>query len=725
MLQIESFLANSLQTLTMNKKKTGAHTVTSSTSTAIDFWFSPANENWTNPRFLGQLLLVFLVGFLLFSNTIKHEYVLDDTGAIEQNLNVQKGFGGIKAILTQDLWEFSEVRLGYYRPLSLITFAIEYEFFGKAPHVSHFNNVLLFGLSGIFLFLVLFKLFHHYNAFLPLIVTLLFLAHPIHTEVVANIKSRDEILSFLNVFVALYAFIRWQESGKKYWILVLFAFAYLGMLSKETALTGLLVAPLIAFIIYQKTIWESIKVALPFLVAIGLFFIQKRIALGSLEAIVPIDIINYPYVPPHVEEGAKFPMVFYFFSFGLHLLLLPYPLRYDYSYNQVPAVGFDSPLAAIGLILFVVGAIFAVRLTLRRSVYSLPLGIYFLSIVPSLAFTLLRGGIFAERFLFVPTLGFLLFGFILFKEILKKQNEKTRLGIRWGLFALLFVPYAWSTVQRNKVWHDNYTLFKTDLATGQNSAQNQRHFAEQSLVKAMAEKDTLKQKRYLKESMNSFYISVKMHPKFAESYIKMGVIHQLYLKNADSAIFYYKKCIACEPTSIMRAEAYYNLGTAYQNNKANLVYASYCYNQSLAFSPNYELAIVARDNLKKVGINQILEPIENDLSNYQGEKDANYYFKLGYDQAGKGDFNGAINSFNEVLKMNPTSLDALLNLANCYGMLKNYPKSIELNNRIIKLYPNDIRPWKNNVVNYEKTGNKQKMLECNDKVRKMTIGQGG
>jgi hypothetical protein len=135
-------------------KKTSISTATNNELTETSWFDLDIYSSIGKSKLVGWCLLVFLTGFLLFSNTINHEYVLDDTGAIEQNLNVQAGLKGIPKILTMDLWEFSDVKLGYYRPLSLITFAIEIEFFGNAPHVSHFNNVLIFALSGVFLFLV-------------------------------------------------------------------------------------------------------------------------------------------------------------------------------------------------------------------------------------------------------------------------------------------------------------------------------------------------------------------------------------------------------------------------------------------------------------------------------------------------------------------------------------------------------------------------------------------
>lgn len=684
-------------------------------------WFKFPDSSALNWQFWASLAGVFIVGFLLYANTIKHGYVLDDTGAIEQNLNVQKGISGIKGILTQDLWEFSEVKLGYYRPLSLITFAIEYEFFGPAPHVSHFNNVWIFALSGLFLFLVLHQLFSQYSKWMPLVITLLFLAHPIHTEVVANIKSRDEILSSLNLFIVLFATLKHLKTNNKLWLIPIFMFAYLGMLSKETALTGLLLVPVFYFVLGRNEIGASLIKSWPVFLAFAVFFLQKRIALGSLDAIIPIDIVNYPYVPPHTDEFTRFPTAFYLFTFGIQLLILPHPLRYDYSYNQIPAVSFGHPFALLGLVWFAIGAFYTIKWTLKRDVKAIPFALFFVSIAPALAFTVLRGGIFAERFLYMGVLGFLLAAFIVIKEKYGHLFEGKAV-VAWGFGAVLFFGYSFKTFERNKVWKDNYTLFSNDINTGEESCQNHRHYAEQSLVKAMAEKDTVQKMKYIDQSLKSFYKSLRMHPTFAESYLKTAVIHQLFLNQPDSAIIYYRKCIDCKPTRQMQAEAYYNLGTVYQNNKGNLVYASYCYNQSLAFVPGYPLATTASNNLKKIGINQLLEPSNVNLDDFKGEKNSDYYLRLGYDQASKGDYRGAIESFEKVLQTNPSSLDGILNIGNCYGMLGDYRKSIEYNDRLIRLYPNDIRAYNNNMVNYEKLGRTDKVNELAKKVRALNGG---
>ena len=117
-----------------------------------------------------------------------------------------QGFAGIKNIFTSDVWHFQNLNLGYYRPLSLVSFAVEQQLFPNNPHVSHFVNVLLYSLTAFLLYFLLLKIFNRKHPLFSLVVTLLFIAHPLHTEVVANIKSRDEILSFLNLIAALFVF---------------------------------------------------------------------------------------------------------------------------------------------------------------------------------------------------------------------------------------------------------------------------------------------------------------------------------------------------------------------------------------------------------------------------------------------------------------------------------------------------------------------------------------
>ena len=160
-------------------------------------------------------LIVFGFSTLIYFNSILNNYSMDDELVTQNHRLTSKGISAIPEIFRSPYYED---RAGYkyeYRPLVLVTFAIEHSIFGDNPHVSHFINVLLYGLLCLVLFNLLKLLFASYDVTFALLVTLVFAAHPTHTEVVASIKNRDEILALLfGLFSLNYA---WQFAKDGTW----------------------------------------------------------------------------------------------------------------------------------------------------------------------------------------------------------------------------------------------------------------------------------------------------------------------------------------------------------------------------------------------------------------------------------------------------------------------------------------------------------------------------
>jgi hypothetical protein len=181
----------------------------------------------------GAFILIGLTTFILYFNTLQFDYAQDDAIVITENMYTQQGAKGISGLLTHDTFlgffkiEKNLVAGGRYRPLSLVTFALEKEYFGDAPHTSHMINVLLYALCGIFIYLFLKQLFKNAEEkyarmkLLPIIATLLFIAHPIHTEAVANIKGRDEIMSMLFCSMGSWLLLKYMDNGKSFLIMLL------------------------------------------------------------------------------------------------------------------------------------------------------------------------------------------------------------------------------------------------------------------------------------------------------------------------------------------------------------------------------------------------------------------------------------------------------------------------------------------------------------------------
>jgi protein O-mannosyl-transferase len=662
-------------------------------------------------------IVIAVIAFALFANTIGHDYVLDDSGAINENRYVLEGISGIPKLMKVEFWHFANIHLGYYRPLSLITFALENEFVQNNPHVSHFFNVLIFALSGFVLFIVLSKIFKTTHSLFPFFITLLFMAHPLHTEIVANIKGRDELLSFLNTLLMLSFSLRYIDTKKILHLVLSLVFCYLGMLSKETALVGVVLLPVVMYYYTTMTIKECLQKSVWVLGIIGLFFIQKNYLLDT-PTIIPSDIVNYPYT----DNAIKWPTTFMLFAFSVRLLLLPHPLRYDYSFNQIPAVDFSSAGALVGLILFVLGIYFGYKLALKKSVFGFALALFYISLVPALAFTILRGGIFAERFLFLPTLGFcvaLVYGFVLlFKIDIAEISTDVKTWLqKQAKFSLLIscviLLYSFKTVSRNAVWKDNLTLFGTDVKTGKNSAQNQRHLGNEYIRLALSEKDNTQKITLAQKGIAANREALRIHPKFGEGYYLIGMAYQTLIPNNDSAIYYYNMAIKYAPGY---AIPYYNLGVLYQGLGKNNV-ASYYYNQAMLYNPEYLEPKQAAENLRKIGIDVHINPLQTKVDFNTADKNSTYYFDLGNYYASNSDYENAVKSYLQSIEMSPGNENVYINLANCYGMLKQYDKGIEVANQILQKNPNSLLALKNLSVTYSLLGNTEKAKEYMERLQ--------
>src|SRR4030095_9655503 len=197
-------------------------------------------------------LLLSVFGFLLYANTLGHGFVMDDNLALSVNPNVIRGIAGIGDIFTQP---YREQCFGgcLYRPFTLAMFAIEWAIAPKSPFIGHLMNAIWYAATAGVLFLTLHQLVPNRNILLPLIASILFTAHPIHTEVVANIKSRDEILSLFFVLLSIFQFARWYEKRNRT-SLIAAGLAFLAaLLSKEGAITAIAVFPLIGWIFFRKS----------------------------------------------------------------------------------------------------------------------------------------------------------------------------------------------------------------------------------------------------------------------------------------------------------------------------------------------------------------------------------------------------------------------------------------------------------------------------------------
>ena len=154
------------------------------------------------------------LAFIMYVSTIGHDYVLDDFGLIKDNTQTKKGVSAIPDIFKSSYrYGMNIVDYTLYRPLTKAMFAVEWQIAPNKPAFGHFINIILFALTAVVLFKVLSKYLNG-QLILPFLTTLLFVFHPIHAEVVSNIKSRDEIMTLLLCLLSAGAFYDWIKENK-------------------------------------------------------------------------------------------------------------------------------------------------------------------------------------------------------------------------------------------------------------------------------------------------------------------------------------------------------------------------------------------------------------------------------------------------------------------------------------------------------------------------------
>ncbi len=465
----------------------------------------PENESINTPAeqfslksFRAQAIILAFIAFIIYSNTFKHEYAFDDMMAIVSNDYVQQGFAGIGDIMTKDAYQSylehknggNQLAGGRYRPLSLVTFAIEQQFFGtNAPedpgkvgsrkpeveaklisdmHTRHVINVLLYALSVVVLLYFLRKVIFPESPVIAFLTALLFTIHPLHTEVVANVKSRDEILSVLFIALTFIQAFKYKETGKKkdmIWGLVAF---FLALLSKEYAVTLIALLPLSFYLLKKETIAQSFKSAAPFAIPFVVYMMLRLSSVTAAAEGAEADIMNNPYLyATGLQKIATEIMVLFNY---LKLLVFPHPLTADYSFNQIPYTDFGNPIVLLSLGIHIALITTMCYLFIKRHILCFAIAIYLanLSLVSNILFNI--GAPMGERLVYHSSIGFAMaVAYLLYRGLGTIKPANVSNAILAGLMIVVVALSGFKTLDRNQAWKNNNTLFFTDVKTSPNS----------------------------------------------------------------------------------------------------------------------------------------------------------------------------------------------------------------------------------------------------------------
>lgn len=553
-------------------------------------------------RYYYVILIAFC--FLIYGNTIPNDYSLDDHLVSNHNKLVEKGFAGLYEIFATNYISESGVYLDY-RPIVKATFAIEYAMWGWNPHISHAINILLYAIGCCLILRLLLTIFGKQHFTVLFTGVLLYAAHPMHTEVVASLKSRDEILVLIFILLSAINMVKYSQTGLTKHLLLGLAFYILSLLSK---ISGIPFIVLIPGMMYLKGSSPKKSGAIA-----GTLAAITIVYYGVLLSLLPGLARPYEYVEtplPYIHDlSVRFGTAFYSLLYYVKLLIAPYQFSFYYGINYIQLQSIWTVWPLVSLVLYV-GMLVGAVLTFRSyRIVSVMLFFYLAQISMVSNLVLPMPGIVGERVLFIASLPFCVIVAWIINRLLNttedvtepKKDKKTKestdipfqLAISKGqltLILVLLVFYTYTTMARNTAWKDTITLFETDMPHLEKSAKANYMMAKEirriyrtnkELSQAALDSQAAKAIRYYNQAIAAY-------PNYAIAMEELAMIYAIELNNNSMAIPLFERAFNTDSTLWRSAS---NLGKAYQMSGDTSTAITW-YEKSIKAKPDNARALV-------------------------------------------------------------------------------------------------------------------------------------
>jgi tetratricopeptide (TPR) repeat protein len=537
-------------------------------------------------------ILVFVViaisaAFAVYSNALWNDFIWDDHIVLRSQV---VAFQSAKDIFfpPEGIQQFS---LHYYRPLVIASYLIDKALWGESAFGFHFTVILLHMLSTLLVFFIsriILRGFEHRD-WGALMASLIFAVHPIHTESVAWMAGRADVMAAVFFFLSLFSYLKFKDKNRKLWLALSSIFFLMAALGKETALSMILLLPLIDIALFpekanmaelssyekrkkEKTerrekrrekrkekgkekssgkrkgiqVWKhgiNIYNYIPFLMATAIYLVLRQYALqGGIQKSLQTG---------NVLEILKILLN----SYGFYIKKIFFPVNLKAVIHEVPSDYWSTLINMIIIAFLLAGIIFSLVRKHRVILFSILFFVF--TLIPSIMVAILEISEtpLAERYLYIPSFSFSLFIAFIVLHIPSKWEKSASMAamIRFILLVLVvmvLVIFSFQTVRRNTVWGDDI-IFWTNL--------------------------------------------VKEEPDDGYAHLQLGIAYSKQGKTYD-AIREYERAIESKLEAESRAIVFNNLGNIYSERK-NYSKAEKCFKESISHwedypAPYYNMALL-------------------------------------------------------------------------------------------------------------------------------------
>lgn len=540
-------------------------------------------------RLIHLLLSLFIVIFsiAIYSNTLKNGFVYDDNEIIVKNALI-KNLDNLPKLLDKNYFDLSGEMS--YRPFVTFTYFIDYKLYGLKQWGFHLTNVLLHAINGVILYVFIVLITRGTSAInltskvKPLLLSLLFIAHPVLTEAVNGISFREDLLAFLFYMTALNLYLMLRTSQifcSKFKILIIYFLSCLtyslALLSKEMSAT----LPMIAYC--YESVYSNKKEKYSTHL--------NRCILGYAVITLAYIYLRFYYFQ-NVKETyftawspfERFCSISWLLFNYLKLSLFPVSLSADYVIEPVRSL--LSTLFILPFILLILLATIAFLIKENERLSTFGILFFITTLIPVFNIVPIANPL-AERYLYLPIVGFIVAAGSIFYRILKALTSKYKTrGIHLMMSIIILSIFCIGVVKRNEIWRNDDTLWTATVKKIPNSDRAHQNLglaylnlnrfdeAKHELETAIRlnPSDSIShnnmgrvyyKKGLIKEAMQEFNISLSLNRNNPDSYNMRGIIN-IEQGDFEKGILQFQIALRLKPSD---ADILTNLGIAYYRTK--------------------------------------------------------------------------------------------------------------------------------------------------------------
>lgn len=605
------------------------------------------------------LWILMVAGFILYTNTLNHDFNLDDTYYTAGNQFTEQGWKSIPGIFSEPTI-YGPKGIGYdYRPVTATSFIIQHELLGSTAAAGHWVNLCLYLLTIMVLFRLLAGWNAHKNAVnLAFWISLLFLVHPLHTEVVASIKSRDELLALLFSLLSLRFWGLYFRKQKIYLAVLAPVFMVLALFSKYTVVPFLFYIPLALYFFYGLTLRKAFLV-FGVLLATGIgCHLLKNSILPDFDHY--FSITENGLVAKQYNISNRIATSFYIMGRYLLLHLFPVKLVYYYGYSYVPVVGWSSVPAILSLFFHLALVAWCFLNRHKKSLLLFGVLLYLGHIIIYSNLIELAPGMMAERFAYAASMGFCISIVLLVFTHVQPVLAGKHLLAAPVLLTCVVLALGARTVMRNQNWKNKESLYAHDVKEAPRSAMLNYLYGDFLLATSVEQKKNA--------------IIFKQYSPSVEQQIKER------LRESQA---YFTQTLLINPADTL---AQYNLASSYIQLD-DFKTAERLLSQTVKQFPLYAEACFT------LGLSQVYQKKwRESIGSFEKLLQIDSGFVIGYEQLNRaqlaiGDTAAALATLDRAMQVNPASPVPLAEMANFWLQAKDTTKAIGFAERAAQLPP--------------------------------------